>query len=291
MDFTLKRYTHLLESLLKASYTFQSFEQYIKNPLSRVIILRHDIDRLPQNSLNMARLESSLDIKGTYYFRTVPNIFNEVIIRQVAEFGHEVGYHYETMDTVSKRLKSKKVKDNDLLIDAAYEEFCRNLELFRKLIPIVTVCMHGSPLSKYDNKAIWIKYDYQKLGIIAEPYFDVDFSDVLYLTDTGRRWDGDTVNIRDKMTEVEKRGRLGKREWGGQKKEIFTPNITHRTPIPRFHSTFDIIKAAEENRLPDKIMMTFHPQRWNNMPIPWVKELIWQNVKNIGKYFLVKMRR
>ncbi len=59
--------------------------------------------------------------------------------------------------------------------------------------------MHGSPVSKWDSRLIWKKYDYKKLGIIGEPYFDVDFSKVLYLTDTGRRWDGEKVSIRDKI--------------------------------------------------------------------------------------------
>ena len=59
----------------------------------------------------------------------------------------------------------------------------------------------------------------------------------------------------------------------------------------RFHSTNDIIKAAEEGRLPDKIMMTFHPQRWHNRWVPWVKELVWQSVKNQGKRVLVYIRK
>ena len=36
--------------------------------------------------------------------------------------------------------------------------------------------MHGSPLSKWDSRAIWEKYDYRALGITAEPYFDIDFN-------------------------------------------------------------------------------------------------------------------
>ena len=68
--------------------------------------------------------------------------------------------------------------------------------------------MHGSPLLEWDHRLIWEKYDYRDFGIIGEPYFDVDFGDVLYLTDTGRRWDGDAFNIRDKveMFEREKDG-------------------------------------------------------------------------------------
>jgi hypothetical protein len=51
-------------------------------------------------------------------------------------------------------------------------------------------------------------------------------------------------------------------------------------------STFDIIHAAESAALPDKIMITVHSQRWDNRPLPWVKELAWQNIKNAGKRFL-----
>ncbi len=35
--------------------------------------------------------------------------------------------------------------------------------------------------------------------------------------------------------------------------------------------------------LPDKIMFNIHPQRWDDRFGPWVKELVWQNVKNVIK--------
>jgi hypothetical protein len=57
-----------------------------------------------------------------------------------------------------------------------------------------------------------------------------------------------------------------------------------------FHSTIDIINASKEGLIPDKIMINIHPQRWTNKPFSWVKELIWQNVKNVGKRFLVVRR-
>jgi hypothetical protein len=59
----------------------------------------------------------------------------------------------------------------------------------------------------------------------------------------------------------------------------------------RFWHTKDIIRAAEAGKLPDKIMMTFHPQRWTDKPLPWVRELVWQNVKNIAKYGIMRMRK
>ena len=74
----------------------------------------------------------------------------------------------------------------------------------------------------------------------------------------------------------------------------FTEKTSPLPPLPpsslKFHKTSDIITAAEQNQLPDKIMMTFHPQRWTDKPVLWVRELVWQNVKNGVKWFLVKMR-
>jgi hypothetical protein len=112
------------------------------------------------------------------------------------------------------------------------------------------------------------KYDYSSLGILGEPYFDIDFNKFFYLTDTGRRWDGWRVSVRDKIPQQDEWVKKG---WV-------------------FHSTDDIINAAKENRLPDKIMMTFHPQRWSDSFVPWVKELVFQNVKNIGKRMIVRMQ-
>ena len=151
-------------------------------------------------------------------------------------------------------------------VDKAWDDFRYNLDRLRKLVEVKTICMHGSPRSKYDNKDIWKKYDYRSLGIIGEPYYDVDFNTVFYLTDTGRRWDGWKVSVRDKVPQ--------------QKKWVKQGLV--------FHSTRDIIDAAKEGRLPDQIMFTFHPQRWHSRVVPWLKELVLQNVKNVVKRFLVR---
>ena len=119
--------------------------------------------------------------------------------------------------------------------------------------------MHGSPLSQWDNRLIWSKYNYRNYGIIGEPYFDIDFNEVLYLTDTGRRWNGLKVNIRDKA------------------RSKFTYN---------FKTTDEIISALNNKKLPDKIMINTHPQRWNDNMFSWFNELVWQNIKNLAKIFL-----
>ena len=156
--------------------------------------------------------------------------------------------------------------------------------------------MHGSPLSRWDSRLLWKYYDYHDFGIIGEPYFDVDFDEVLYLTDTGRRWDGGSVSVRDKGLGIRDEG-LGEdyyEDWKVKPVKYRTESrksqAASREPFPSFHSTSDIINAAKNGQLPDKIMMTFHPQRWTDKPLPWVKELVWQNVKNVGKYFIVRQK-
>jgi hypothetical protein len=109
------------------------------------------------------------------------------------------------------------------------------------------------------------KFNYRDFGITAEPYFDLDFNKIFYLTDTGRRWDGWKVSVRDKVPQQE----VWKRE-----------GLV-------FRSTRDIIRAAETGRLPHHIMFTFHPQRWNANPLPWLKELVFQRIKNTIKYGIV----
>lgn len=244
MDFTLNKYAELLNSLINSKYQFQTFEEFIKNPAERTVVLRHDVDLLPNNSLQFAKIQNANGVKGVYYFRAVAESWDEGIIKAIKELGHEIGYHYECLTKTGGSME-KGINDFD-----------RNLNALRKLVPVSTICMHGSPLSKYDSKDLWKTYNYRDFGIIGEPYFDVDFQKVYYLTDTGRKWDGDKVSVRDRVNSG------------------FDLS---------FHKTDEIIAAANSNQLPNEIMFTFHPQRWNDNKILWTKELLLQNAKNVVK--------
>jgi len=204
---------------------------------------------LPLNSLKFAQIQNELGIQGTYYFRAVPESWDDRIIAEIYRLGHEIGYHYENL-TICK---------GD--IEKAIEDFKNNLEKLRHIVPVTTICMHGSPKSKYDSKDLWKDYDYRGYGIIGEPYFDVDFNKVFYLTDTGRMWDGRKVSVRDKV------------------KTSFKQS---------YHTTNQIIEAFNENQLSKQIMFNFHPQRWHSNPFLWTRELLLQNTKNIiKKYYFV----
>ena len=76
MDFTLNKYLEILTELIRCGYEFQTFASFIKNPKTKAVILRHDVDLLPKNSLAFARLQSERNIHGVYYFRSVPQSWN-----------------------------------------------------------------------------------------------------------------------------------------------------------------------------------------------------------------------
>lgn len=244
MDFTINKYSELLDEL--KAYGFKE------------LTLRHDVDLRPANSLRTAKVEAEKGLRGIYYFRAVPESWNEDIIKLIALLGHKIGYHYESLTTCNGD------------VDKAYEDFCKNLEKLRAIVPVRSICMHGSPRSPFDSKDIWKKYDYRELGIESEPYLDTDFSKVLYLTDTGRRWDGYKVSVRDKIPQYQD-------EWTAQR-------LT-------FHSTDDIIEGLRKGIIPKCLMITVHPQRWNPFGLAWFKELMLQNLKNIVKRTLILIKK
>lgn len=246
-DFTSKTLERLLNTLISQGYLFNSISEYIDNIDSspNIVLLRHDVENRYENALQFARIEHSLGLRGTYYFRFIEDSFNASMISNIAGMGHEVGYHYDDLSACKGNYED------------AIKRFEYHIKLLGNIAPVKTICMEGNPLSKYDNRDLWKKYSYRDFGIETEPYLDIDYNKLAYFTDTGRRWNGSRVSLRDKV------------------KSSYHFN---------FRSTFDIIENID--KLPDKVMFTFHPQRWNDNLPDWTKELVLQNLKNPVKFFM-----
>ncbi len=253
-DFTYEIYEQLLKDYLDHNYNLLSYENFLAKPDNddKVVILRHDVDKRPENSLRTAEIERRLGATGTYYFRIVPESFDEEVIKKIADLGHEIGYHYEDVSLCRGNL------------DKAIKHFENGLNRTKKFYPVKTICMHGSPLSKWDNKLLWERYDYHDYGIVAEPYFDLDFNKVFYLTDTGREWNKESVSVRDRVD------------------TSFDLKI---------RSTLDVMAALEKKEFPKLAMQNIHPQRWNDNLPEWITEFISQNSKNMIKRALISIRK
>jgi len=268
-DFTLKSYSILVQQLIKSNYTFQTMEDFIEKPLDRAIIMRHDVDRKPQNALRMAKLEKELAVKATYYFRTISQTFKPEIIKEIAKMGHEIGYHYENLCDAEVQIKNLKLKNKNsdkykqTLFELAIKDFTNNLTKLRRITQINNIAMHGRPMGKWDNRDLWKKFDYKKYGISSEPYFDINFNKVQYITDAGRSWNNAAINLRDKVDSP------------------FMNDFKH---------TDNIIEALAGDKLSNQIMINIHPEHWADSSLEWWKIWIIRKVKNTVKRVVIKRK-
>ena len=253
-DFTHTIYKELLLELISKGYRFVTVEEYFTsnyNPDLPFVLMRHDVDRRANSSLEMAKLEHSLGIKSTYYFRTISRTFKPKIIKAIADLGHEIGYHYESLAQTNGDYEK------------AIDDFEKNLQRLNELYPIRSIAMHGRPTSKWDSRLLWDRYDYRKYGILSEPYFDLDFNEILYISDAGRAWGNESVNLRDK---VESRFEFS------------------------FNHTEQIISNIKESNLPKKIMINIHPEHWAKSSFEWYQIWLIRRVKNSIKKVLIRGR-
>ncbi|UUX91813.1 hypothetical protein [Methanoplanus endosymbiosus] len=231
-DFTLKKYSELCLAL-KKNYSIITLFEYVtnyqnsqnRNLLSdeKICILRHDVDRNVKSALKMADIEHKLGIRSSYYFR-YPYTFKKDQIIKIKNLGHEVGYHYETL--------SKTRGDYNKAITLFEEE----LNAFREICDIKTICMHGSPLSPYDNRNLWDKYDYKNYGVIGDAYLSI--SNVRYFSDTGRNWNGRN-SLRDNLS--------------GTYQEFRNKDSLKST---------DNLISYLQNNFDSDVYLTVHPERW-----------------------------
>jgi RNA binding exosome subunit len=257
LDFTIDKYRKLCDALLRSGYSVSTVTSYLGNPkqAQNVLIMRHDVDRKPHRALLMAQVEHEFSIKSTYYFRFNKKVFYPQLIREIAKMGHEIGYHYEVLD---------KAKGDH---GRAIEIFKNELDEFRKITQIKTICMHGNPLTEWDNRDIWDKHDFNDFGLIGEAY--LSFSDITYLSDTGRTW-RNKYKVKDWLPSTDY-ARIEKA--GG-------PAISGTDKL------IELIKSVEIRR----IYLLVHPERWSNSITEWTFEYLRDKIINFMKLGL-QMRK
>ncbi|MFC3476453.1 hypothetical protein [Halobacterium litoreum] len=187
-EFTTAAYCDLLDAIDAGGYETLTVREYLaRDDLpERFVVLRHDVDRKPENAAKMAALEAERGVRSTYYYRT--KTFTADSVERVSSLGHEVGYHYE--DYVRAR--------GD--VAAAHRLFATHLRMFRRVCDVDTVCMHGNPLSKHDNRDMWTvdgAPGFADYGLLGEAYLSMSFEDVTYFSDTGRTWRDGPLKIKD----------------------------------------------------------------------------------------------
>jgi hypothetical protein len=194
IDFTLEAYVAFLRSISGSYPRIITFDKYFRSGkrFDTFCMIRHDVDRFPGRALRMAEIESRMGISSTYYFRAKRHTFHHEYISGIHRLGHEIGYHYECLTDAKGDMET------------ALAVFGYHMSRFQQVVPVSTIAMHGRPFSNHDNRDMWKKPAHQRIlrdiyGIIGEVYLDIDYSDILYITDTGRNWKTEASNRRDKV--------------------------------------------------------------------------------------------
>lgn len=248
-DFTIHKFRQLCEAV-SGTYPTMTMAEYLEKPHSdSYILMRHDVDRVPERALVTAKIEQELGIRSTYYFRMKKMLFKPEIINQIKDMDHEIGYHYETLS------------DANGDYEKALDLFRSNLERFREVCEVKTICMHGRPLSKYDNRDLWKRYDFRDFGILGEAYISIG-KNLNYFSDTGRTW-GHKNSIRDCI-----------------------PNKVERDLA---ETTDDLINLIKKKELSNFYILT-HPERWPSSTLGWGLHYTADVSVNLGKKVIMELR-
>ena len=251
-DFTLTKYRELCQTLIASGYEAMTVADYLASAEkpARLAILRHDVDRKPGNALEMAGLEKELGLRATYYFRYNRNVFKRDLITKIAGMGHEIGYHYETLD---------KARGD---YDRAAGIFRNELTEFRKIAPVQTICMHGNPLTRWDNRDLWKRYDFREFGLVGEAYLSFDAAAIAYFSDTGRTW-SERHKVKDRLS--------SSHPDGGPNNNI--------APLDSTDSLLGFLRDGKAG----SVYLTVHPERWSNEFGEWAYSAGWDSCVNAVK--------
>lgn len=107
MPSRLPEYADLLAAARDHGYRFMTLPQYFLaltqseiNSAERIFLHRHDIDTDPATARKFFEAEEAAGVKASYYFRR--GNLDTGLFRNVAEAGHEAGYHYEELSDFCK---------------------------------------------------------------------------------------------------------------------------------------------------------------------------------------------
>ena len=159
-----KHYINLLTRFREQGYNFYDFDNY-ENESS--LVLRHDIDFSVEEAYKIAILESSLEVKSTFFFMLSSNMYNLMskvnrsLIHEIHEMGHKISLHFDP--TVYPSL-------DPFLDEKNYFE-----RAFNTRVEIVSIHRPG----------IFLKDNNQDLFGVHHTYQDRYFNDMAYISDSG----------------------------------------------------------------------------------------------------------
>ncbi|NDJ77800.1 MAG: hypothetical protein GYB65_16240 [Chloroflexi bacterium] len=164
-------------------------------PTKPFVVLRFDVDYREPHGLALAEIVHKYGLHGSFYFRHRAGGFSLDVMRAVAALGHEVGYHFETLDLCRGDF------------DRAAALFLDHIQLLRNAgLEIRTAAAHGSPSTAPTytrNLDLLVQRPnlLEQAELLGETTLNVDFARVPYVSDANWRWrryahfEPDTVGV------------------------------------------------------------------------------------------------
>lgn len=151
-------------------------------PSAPCFILRVDVDYREAHAVDLAHIAQRYHLAGSFYFREHSGQFDQDAMRAVADLGHEIGYHFETLDTC----RGDFARAENL--------FLEHLQLLREAgFTIRTVAAHGAvPTAPmyHSNSDLFTRVPdlFARAGLLGETTLSVDFARLIYCSDANWRW-------------------------------------------------------------------------------------------------------
>jgi hypothetical protein len=220
----------------------------------------------------MAALEAERKISTTYYIRRRFFDDNIDLVRRIAGMGHQIGYHYEEVDT------HQKAPNLQVGRDAVGFFIGSLLDIDRLGFHIRSICAHGNPLTDVDNRQVVhllrdekyldqlaFTFDREEVKtkvsqrLIGDASIDITGDDFdLYIPDTGRF--NPKYNLKDRIDNC---------------------------PISGLSSLDDFRKVLSDDTN-HRIYMNMHPDRWSGDMATWLFDFTFDTAKNMIKRLLGK---
>jgi hypothetical protein len=183
MPSRLDEYARLLRRVIGAGYEVMGIERFWRSALTapgttvrRRFVLRHDVDTDPGTAAAMWRIEHSLGIDGSWFFRLSTR--DIALMTAIAAAGGEVGYHYEELATIAKERRVRTREEALAALPEARNRLRANLEGLRAVtgLPMRVAASHGDFVNRRLGVPNWMlladRSFRDQVGIDLEGYDD-----------------------------------------------------------------------------------------------------------------------
>ena len=153
MPSRLHEYRKVLETARDHGYQMISVAQWAQrveagHTAGKIVVLRHDVDTDPRQTLISSQIEQSVGASASYFFR-LPTM-NAQVVRTVADRGFHVSYHFEELASYAKQYRLRNADEVQTHMPRIQQQFGANLTKLRNKfgLDMRIVCSHGDWMNR-----------------------------------------------------------------------------------------------------------------------------------------------